>query len=159
MSKRANLYLGRAGQMAVMAEFLERGYNVAVPEVDIGDDIFVVRDSSGVYTRVQVKTSTARITRRGSTARYSLRLSQLAQPTAPETWYALVQRLPGRWGDCLLISRQNLYEYHDVEGIGTINARAYLNLYISFEEARASCSGVDLSRHLNDWSEWPPIEH
>lgn len=31
--------------MAVMAEFLVRGYNVAIPEVDIGDDIFVVRDS------------------------------------------------------------------------------------------------------------------
>lgn len=82
MSKRANLYLGRAGQMAIMAEFLDRGYNVAVPEVDVGDDIFVVRDSSGVYTRVQVKTSTARITRRGSTALYSLRLSQLAQPNS-----------------------------------------------------------------------------
>lgn len=39
---RMNLYLGHAGQMAVMAEFLVRGYNVAIPEVDVGDDIFVV---------------------------------------------------------------------------------------------------------------------
>lgn len=36
-----NLYVGRAGQMAVMSEFLVRGYNVAIPEVDVGDDIFV----------------------------------------------------------------------------------------------------------------------
>jgi len=36
MSKKANLYIGRAGQMAVMAEFLIRGYNVAIPEVDGG---------------------------------------------------------------------------------------------------------------------------
>lgn len=50
-----NLYLGRAGQMAVMAEFLVRGYNVAIPEVDIGDDIFVVRDDDGEYSRIQVK--------------------------------------------------------------------------------------------------------
>jgi hypothetical protein len=34
-------YVGRAGQLAVMAEFLLRGYNVAIPEVDEGDDIFV----------------------------------------------------------------------------------------------------------------------
>lgn len=104
MSKRANLYLGRAGQMAVMSEFLDRGYNVAVPEVDVGDDIFVVRDSSGVYVRVQVKTSTATETRRGTASRYSLRLSQLAQPTAPEIWYVLVQRIADQWSDFLLIS-------------------------------------------------------
>ena len=38
---RQSLYSGRAGQMAVMAEFLIRGYNVAIPEVDVGDDIFL----------------------------------------------------------------------------------------------------------------------
>lgn len=42
MPRRNHLYVGRAGQMAAMAEFLLRGYNVAVPEVDVGDDIFVV---------------------------------------------------------------------------------------------------------------------
>ena len=35
---RKSLYIGRAGQMAVMAEFLLRGYNVVIPEVDVGDD-------------------------------------------------------------------------------------------------------------------------
>jgi hypothetical protein len=59
MPKKLNLYVGRAGQMAVMAEFLARGYNVAVPEVDIGDDIFVVKDDSGDYSRVQVKAAVA----------------------------------------------------------------------------------------------------
>ena len=44
MSKRTNLYTGRAGQLAVMAELLLRGWNTAIPEVDVGDDIFVVRD-------------------------------------------------------------------------------------------------------------------
>jgi hypothetical protein len=38
-----------------MSEFLMRGWNVAVPEVDIGDDIFVVRDENGEFVRVQVK--------------------------------------------------------------------------------------------------------
>lgn len=35
-------YTGKSGQLAVMAEFLIRGYNVAMPEVDEGDDVFVV---------------------------------------------------------------------------------------------------------------------
>lgn len=39
MSKKANLYVGRAGQMAVISEFLIRGWNVAVPEVDIGIEL------------------------------------------------------------------------------------------------------------------------
>ena len=48
MKKNYHLYLGKAGHMAVMSEFLTRGWNVAIPEVDIGDDIFVVQDDNGV---------------------------------------------------------------------------------------------------------------
>ena len=43
-----------------MSEFLLRGYNVAVPEVDIGDDIFVVHDAAGELWRIQVKTANAK---------------------------------------------------------------------------------------------------
>ena len=46
MSRKANLYVGRAGQMAVISEFLIRGWNVAVPEVDIGDDLLVIKDQN-----------------------------------------------------------------------------------------------------------------
>ena len=42
MSKRGTQYTGRAGHLAVMAELLIRGWNTAIPEVDVGDDIFVV---------------------------------------------------------------------------------------------------------------------
>jgi hypothetical protein len=50
-------HLGRAGQFATMAEILARGWNVAIPEVDVGDDVFVARDDASRLTRVQVKTS------------------------------------------------------------------------------------------------------
>ena len=79
--------------MAVMAEFLMRGYNVAIPEVDIGDDILVVTDSSGEYAKVQVKTALAVTTRNGYSARYSLKFEQLRIPTSPETWYVFANRL------------------------------------------------------------------
>ena len=42
MTNKFNLYIGKAGHLAVMSEFLMRGWNVATPEVDIGDDIFFV---------------------------------------------------------------------------------------------------------------------
>jgi hypothetical protein len=32
-------YIGKSGQLAAMSEFLWRGWNVAMPEVDEGDDI------------------------------------------------------------------------------------------------------------------------
>ncbi len=47
LANRSNFYIGRAGQLAVMAEFLLRGWNVALPEVDVGDDVFVVKDEGG----------------------------------------------------------------------------------------------------------------
>ena len=49
------LYTGRAGQLVVMAELLLRGWNVAMPEVDVGDDVFVVEDATRRLLCVQVQ--------------------------------------------------------------------------------------------------------
>ena len=78
MSKRGHLYTGRAGHLAVMAELLLRGWNTAIPEVDVGDDIFVVRDSDGNMHRVQVKTAVAKTLKSGHSAHFNLSLSQLS---------------------------------------------------------------------------------
>ena len=43
-----------------MAELLHRRINVAIPGVDVGDDIFVVKGLSPQVTRVQVKGATAK---------------------------------------------------------------------------------------------------
>ncbi|MFN9622301.1 MAG: hypothetical protein ACK587_05640 [Cyanobacteriota bacterium] len=40
-------YVGKAGHLAVMGELSLRGYNVALPEIDKGDDIFAVNDVTG----------------------------------------------------------------------------------------------------------------
>ena len=55
MDKRS--HLGTAGHYAAMSEFLYRGYNVAVPAVDLGDDVYVVEDQMGTMWRLQVKTT------------------------------------------------------------------------------------------------------
>lgn len=143
--------------MAVMSEFLDRGYNVAVPEVDIGDDIFVVHDRSGVYRRIQVKTSYAKPTRKGTSARYSLRRDRLVTPTAPETWYVFVRRLEDQWLDHILITREQLHAYHKTSDMGSVSKKAFVILNVKSEGLLTICSGVDLSHHVNDWSAWPRI--
>lgn len=60
-------HLGKAGDHAVMAELLLRGWNVAIPEVDVGDDIFVVDDNADRAIRVQVKTTEQVARRNGRT--------------------------------------------------------------------------------------------
>src|SRR5687768_10938093 len=91
LKSRQSLYTDKSGQMAVMAEFLIRGYNVAVPEVDVGEDIFVVKDKDGNLSRIQVKSATARELRNGGfTATFNLPLRQLEAPHIPEMNYILV---------------------------------------------------------------------
>lgn len=142
-----------------MAEFLFRGYNVAVPEVDIGDDIFVVNDSDGEYGRVQVKTALATPTTRGYSARYALRFSQLQSSTVPDTWYVFVSRLETGWQSFIIIKQEVLYELYAVHSIGSLNQRGMLSLYFSYTEQTVHCGGQDLSRYLNYWADWPIIPH
>jgi hypothetical protein len=96
-----------------MAEFLMRGYNVAIPEVDVGEDLFVVRDRDGELSRIQVKCSVARPkTRGGFSVSFNLRLDQLETPTTPEVHYVFVVRREARWGDFILVAREKLYDMH-----------------------------------------------
>ena len=83
MSKRQNLYLGKAGQFVAMSEFLARGWNVAVPEVDVGDDIFVAKDADGEFARVQVKAASGTKRKLGFSARFIVPFGQLERDPYP----------------------------------------------------------------------------
>ncbi|MGH7224944.1 MAG: hypothetical protein ACRELF_17105 [Gemmataceae bacterium] len=58
-------YTGRSGQMAVMAELLLQHCNVAIPEVDVGTDVFAFHDAREEVARVQVKTAQAKRYKQG----------------------------------------------------------------------------------------------
>src|SRR5262249_19233266 len=90
-------HVGKAGQLAVMAEFLLRGYNVAMPEVDVGDDIFVVHDTRGRLWRIQVKTAIGRATRQGFRGQFAVGLKQLQTVKEPDLIYAFALRRMGQW--------------------------------------------------------------
>lgn len=159
LKKTGRMYLGRAGQMHAMAEFLERGYNVAVPEVDVGDDILVVRDDNGTYFRIQVKTATAKERKYGYSATFAIDHKALKTPTEPDTFYVLVCRLKDQWKDVIVVRQDMLYQEHKLHGVGIKNGKGLISFYVAFEAGDAKCSKRSWGRFKNNWSDWPRIAH
>ena len=113
-------YVGKAGQLVVMSEFLLRGYNVAMPEVDTGDDIFVVQDLLGDLWRIQVKTAYGRTRASARAGTFSVGMEQLRLPRRPDLIYVFALWLAqGQW-DFVVIARQEL---HDAIQSGEIGRR------------------------------------
>jgi hypothetical protein len=59
-----------------MSEILLRGWNVAVPVVDVGDDVFVIDDNDKTTLRVQVKSSSLQTDRMTGVRSASFNLSR-----------------------------------------------------------------------------------
>ncbi len=156
MNKRYSQYLGKAGQLVVMAELLARGWNVAIPEVDVGDDIFVVKDEQGLLLRVQVKTATAVVRKKGFSAQFQLDFKQLCDIRGEEIHYAFVVRLENGWEKPILISQTVLQDYVENQNVGT-HYKDDVMLYFSYSQTKVECSGIDLSKHLEDYSYFPVI--
>lgn len=159
MSKKGNLYTGRAGHLAVMAELMLRGWNTAIPEVDVGDDIFVVHDSQGDLRRVQVKTALAIRRQYGHSAQFNLSLPQLQTSMTPEVTYIFAVRLIDQWDSFVVIDRETLDEEHSSYRLGSGSSTDRLLLRLRFEGTSVTCKGRDLSQFLNNWTAFPVIEH
>ena len=158
MSQRQNLYVGRAGQMAAMAEFLWRGWNVALPEVDVGEDVFVIKDEGGQLWRVQVKTATAQLQRDGYSAQFSISLKQLNAPRVPDLVYVFVVRSAVAWEPFIIIDRETLWSECKTYGVGNVS-QGNLILRFSVQDATLLCSNRDFLSYRNDWSRWPVVRH
>ncbi|MFN0176954.1 MAG: hypothetical protein ACKVU0_20095 [Saprospiraceae bacterium] len=158
MSKKQNLYLGKAGQFVVMSELLCRGWNVATPEVDVGDDIFVVQDMNGDLIRVQVKTATGKRTAAGIKAQFSTNLVQLAKSTPPKLVYIFAIRFEGVWQKLTLIKQDKLQEEYDTNNVGSPSGK---NLTLTFlmKGNQLSCSKRDFSAYINNFEDFPMVEH
>jgi hypothetical protein len=158
MSQKYNLYLGKAGQLVVMSHFLMRGWNVAVPEVDVGDDLFVVEDKKGIFYRVQVKTAQAVERTKGYSVQFNLSLAQIQSFTDPDIYYVFVICSKGQWTDLLVIPREDLADLYSENNIGSV-VKGQLILYITFQEGKITCSKVDFTRFHNNFEDFPMINH
>ncbi|MGK4003054.1 hypothetical protein WMF31_10565 [Sorangium sp. So ce1036] len=118
ISKRT--HFGRAGEYHAMSELLLRGWNVAVPVVDVGDDAFVIDDRDKTTRRVQVKTAKAEPIEghmessgaRRVRATFKLSRQQLRTQQAIELFYMLLVRLPASWRS-LIIPRRDLFQMRE----------------------------------------------
>jgi hypothetical protein len=144
-----------------MAEFLVRGYNVAVAEVDVGDDVLVVRAGASDLRRVQVKTR--RLTAK-NVAYSQVARSQLEVTGAVALWYALLARSQDQWLPCLLIRQRELQERHskrDLSPTGAVATSAVINVAVSFgkEQKTPRVWGNDLRHWFGTWRDWPVVLH
>jgi hypothetical protein len=153
-------YTGKSGQMAVLAELLSRKCNVAVPEVDEGEDVLAFALDEPDVTRIQVKTANAeRLKDEGRyAARVSVPLEQLRDPLQRVLFYLFANRLNDQWSDFVVISRADLRERNESGGMGYVHPRAReLQLYLSFSPDALACSGQDLQPYRNAWGRLPVL--
>jgi hypothetical protein len=158
MSRR-HLFTGRSGQLALMAEFLHRELNVAIPEVDVGDDIVVVRDDNDQVTRVQVKTANAReLTEAGRiTAQFNVPLEQL-EKGPQHLVYAFVVRYRDFWAEFVIVRRSILYELHTKHSLGSPDGNGNLILNLSFGRNEITTKGLNLHPFRRCFTPWPPTD-
>ena len=157
MSQKFNLYVGKAGQLFVMSEFLMRGWNAAMPEVDTGDDIFVVEDENDTFFRVQVKTAQAIVRKNSYSAQFSIPLYQLEEYDAA-MYFVFLIRLNNQWANMLLIPQLKLYDLFHINNIGSVYGKNLI-LYFSVENGKITCSKLDFTPYLNNFTDFQFIEH
>ncbi len=111
---------GVSAEYATMSEFIIRGFNVAVPIIDDGDDVVILDKESQVW-RVQIKSSTAKERQDGHcSCEWYVPQAQVRNPDGKVAlWYCLVTRHPkGYWSDFLILPRDELRFLIEKAGIG-----------------------------------------
>ena len=148
-----HLYFGKAGHLFVMSEFLLRGWNVAIPEVDVGDDIFVVKDFNGELVRVQVKTSKAIYLKNGGyTAQFKLSLKQL-RDSIKEISYVFIVRETDSWNRPIIINQQNLLGLYENQSLGS-GYKDNLTLRLNFKNGKITNKTIDLTEYQNNFEDF-----
>lgn len=158
MSKKFNQYLGKAGHLTVMSEFLMLGWNVAIPEVDIGDDIFVVQDDNGTLRRVQVKTSTSTARKDSFSGQFNLSIKNLKNLTNILVHYIFNVRHKDEWTKPVIIRQDFLLDHFENNNVGS-ESKGNITFYFSYSKEKVECSSQDFSNYVRDFSDFPKIEH
>ena len=95
-----------------------RGWNVAIPEVDVGDDIFVVEDENGTMKRVQIKTSSVTIRKDTFSAQFQIPVKQLQKISQSPIFYIFIARKDDTWTKPLIIPQVQLLDEFVKNNVG-----------------------------------------
>lgn len=132
------------------------GWNAAIPEVDIGDDIVVIRDDNDTIRRIQVKTSVSTLRKNGYSGQFSVSLKHLKNYGKTPVHYVFMLRHVIGWSDPVIIRQDRLLELVQnlpVEKVG--NGKR--TIYFSYSEGKLTCMGQDFTRHVRDFTDFPFI--
>jgi hypothetical protein len=175
-SSHQNIYIGKAGQLAVMAELAFRGYNVSLPEIDKGDDIFVVNDITRELWRIQVKGATPQ-QRNGNYQVVILEKQITTKPKdkSPDLHFVFALRTTiesDMYGDVaawrfVVMTREQLRTYIDEresvgKKLGSLkkkDLRRTLGITFDKKTGEARCSRTSWGKHVGDWTAWPFLDH
>ena len=160
MTKKFNQYLGKAGQLSVMSEFLMLGWNVAIPEVDIGDDIFVVQDASGILKKVQVKTARTIESKKalGFSAQFSVSVKNLRNISTILVHYVFIVRHNDKWLRPVIILQDELLDHFEMNKVGS-ESNGNINFRFSFKNEKVTCSSQDFTKYSDNFKDFMRIEH
>ena len=150
-------YTGKAGHLAVMGEFCLRGYNASMPEIDKGDDVFVVNDQTGAMWRLQVKTSLGRAQRRSRYYTFRVRETAIQRAQTPELHFVFAMRWDSYWY-FVVMDRVVLRTYVRNQEMGTAAGDYRQFTFIYGDDDTLTCSGINIANHLSDWATWPELE-
>lgn len=156
--KARHLYVGQAGQFALMAELAWRGYHAVTPGIDVGDDIFIVSDADGAVSRVQVKTSKEKSQKKSSAYHFKVKRTAIRNAPNPDLHFAFVMRgKKDKDWRFLLMTRAQLLAYVDNHNVGTVADKGdFLRISITLHDnGRAVCSKCEWQAHLENWGPWP----
>jgi hypothetical protein len=128
-----------------------------MPEVDVGEDIFVVRDEDGDLSRIQVKAAVGKGAKTISGI-FKVSLSQLMKPYQPPLYYVFALHHDGLWREFVILPRTMLRKFHTGSGMGHVIDGNIL-LHLSFTDTEVVCSGTNLQSYRNNWGPWPLIRH
>jgi hypothetical protein len=158
MTPKYSLYLGEAGQASATSYFLARGWNVATPKVDVGEDLVVLEDDQGFFVRIQVKTAQAIERKASFGVRFKVPLKQLQKQYNPELYYMFMVYRQEEWQHKVIIPRAALLFKYVNNAIGSVVGDSLI-LYITFQGEKVMCSGEDFSEFYNNFTDFPRIEH
>ena len=156
-------FTGRAAQLAVMAELLRLGCNAAIPEVDVGTDVFAFKDNREEIVRLQVKSCTVPkeyADKSGYSATFVLPMKQFRRlDDRPPLYYALAVLREDKWVDFLIVSRAKLQTlYGGKTKLGSYKKKKdELAITVAFR-AEVECSGQKLTDCRNAWTSLPPLQ-
>jgi len=153
-------HLGRAGEFAAMAELLLRGYNVAVPSVDVGDDAFVIDDRDSATWRVQVKTGSAKNKKKKASAaaedlvvQYTISRTALRTERATELYFTFLVRWETRWR-YVLIARTELAAIREEQAEAKKRSKRRGAKPLSDTEAKRDELAVEITWTTDDAVAW-----